>query len=48
MARLFSNSECTDIVLVYGEASGSSPRDQRICVQLLLMGVHEGLGIVPT
>jgi hypothetical protein len=39
MARLFSNSEYIDIV--YGEACESTPRAQRISVQLLL--VTEGL-----
>jgi hypothetical protein len=41
MARLFSNSEYIDIV--YGEACENTPRAQRISVQLLLVGVHEGL-----
>jgi hypothetical protein len=30
---------------VYGEACRSAPRAQRISVRLLLVGVHEGLGI---
>jgi hypothetical protein len=34
MARLFSNSEYIDIVLVYGEVCGSAPRVQRISVRL--------------
>jgi hypothetical protein len=34
MARLFSNSEYIDMVLVYGEACGSAPRAQRISVGL--------------
>jgi hypothetical protein len=38
MARLFSNS------VVYGEVYESAPRAHRISVQLLLVGVHEGLG----
>jgi hypothetical protein len=45
MARSFSNSEYIDIVLAYSEACGSALRAQRISVQFLLVGVHEGLGI---
>jgi hypothetical protein len=41
MARLFSNSEYIDVVLVYGETCGSAPRLRRISVLLL----HEGLDI---
>jgi hypothetical protein len=44
MVRLFSNGEYIDSV-VYGEACGSAPRAQRISVQLLLVGVHEELGL---
>jgi GrpB-like predicted nucleotidyltransferase (UPF0157 family) len=36
MARLFSNSEYIDIVLVYGEACGGAPR---VSVRLLHVGV---------
>jgi hypothetical protein len=43
MARLFSNSEYTDIVLVYGEVCASAPRARRISVGLLLLGVDEGM-----
>jgi hypothetical protein len=45
MARLFSNSEYIDIVLVYGETCGSAPRAQTISVRLPLIGIHKGLGI---
>jgi hypothetical protein len=44
MACLFSNSEYRYCV-VYGEVCGSALRTQKISVRLLLVGVHEGLGI---
>jgi hypothetical protein len=43
MARLFSNSEYIDSVLVYGETCGSVPRAQRLSVRLLLVGGTEVL-----
>jgi hypothetical protein len=33
-------------VLAYGEGCGSAPRAQRTYVRLVLVGVHEGLGIL--
>jgi hypothetical protein len=38
MARLFSNSEYIDSVLVYGETCGSVPQAQRFSVRLFLVG----------
>jgi hypothetical protein len=41
MARLFSNIEYIDIVLVYGEGCGSASRARRVSVRLLHVGVHD-------